>query len=127
MKVYELIEIRRVLADLKNQKLPIQAAYEIVTFIDETDKSMDFFQEELNKILREYVEVDENGVFKTSPDDPNFYKVIEGKEEESADALKRLNDLEVKIPVCNLTLSDLESVQLTLTEMKALKSIIKEK
>ena len=100
--------------------LPLKGAYKINKIKKAVEKESEFYQEKFQEIVDQYAQKDENGEVVFS-EDGNQIMIKDGLVEECNKALTDLQELEVEIDNCGLTLDDLgEDVECTPEELEAL-------
>ena len=100
--------------------LPLKGAYKINKIKKAVEKEGEFYQEKFQEIVNLYAQKDENGELIFS-EDGNQIMIKEGMIEECNKALADLQELEVEVDNCGLTLDDLgENLECTPEELEAL-------
>jgi len=100
--------------------LPLKGAYKINKIKKAVEKESEFYQEKFQEIVDQYAQKDENGEVVLS-EDKSQIMIKEGLVEECNNALNDLQELEVEIDNCGLTLDDLgDDVECTPEELEAL-------
>ena len=100
--------------------LPLKGAYKINKIKKAVEKESEFYQEKFQEIVDQYAQKDENGEVVLS-EDKSQIMIKEGLVEECNKALNDLQELEVEIDNCGLTLDDLgDDVECTPEELEAL-------
>ena len=115
IKFQELNKVREALVKLTKVNLPIKIGYPIAKFIRETDGDMNFYYDELKKILIEY------------RDDSNNENVVikKDKVEEFNSKILELDNQEIEIKEISIDISSIpDNVELTVEDMYWLSLII---
>lgn len=119
----EGIQIKNILANLINKKMPIKTSYKVMKIVTAIEGEETFFDQKMNLIITEFGSKNEKGDFIYSGE--NTIKIQEGKEEECQDRVKELESIEIEIPDVKISLEELEnSIELTPKELYMLDKII---
>lgn len=119
----EGIQIKNILANLTNKKMPIKTSYKVMKIVTAIEGEESFFDQKMNLIITEFGAKNEKGDFIYSGE--NTIKIQEGKEEECQDRVKELESIEIEIPDVKISLEELEnSIELTPKELYILDKII---
>lgn len=120
-QAYRLYEICK---KFSNQVLPIKVSYKLAKTALCLEQEVEFCRAQYSKYLNLYAEVDEQGQFIIASN--GGIKVKEGLEEESRQKFAELDALEIEIPEFELSLKDLEGVEISVSDMTILVPFIKE-
>lgn len=122
MKLINIVQLKTILSNFENQKLPIQLSYKIMKLNKEIESDFAFYQEKFKEIITEFGEIDNDGnlIFMESGD----IKIKPGTQTECMGKLFDLEHTEVKKPSIKLTLTDLDGIELTPNELAGLDEII---
>ena len=101
---------------VKEQKMPVKTAYKLAKIAKEVETELSFYQEKLRKIILDYSLLDEEGN-PVITEDGQGVKIREGSERECNAAMEELQAMEVTIGQYNLTLEELDSLEISLIEM----------
>lgn len=99
-----------------SQKMPFKTSYKLAKLSKAIETEISFYQEKLRKIIYEYGLLDEEG----NPvllENGEGIKLRPGVDKECNEAMSELQEIEVTIPDFNLTIEEMECLELTLTEM----------
>ena len=110
---------------VKEQKMPVKTAYKLAKIAKEVENELSFYQEKLRKIILDYSLLDEEGN-PIMTEDGQGVKIREGSEQECNAAMEELQAIEVTIGKYNLTLEELDSLEISLTEMGYIMPFIEE-
>lgn len=125
MKMYEAVKFQKLYTEIKDNKMPLRLAYKLNKLFQEVEKSTIFYQDSLNKLIEEYGKKDENGKFiPTETGDGIMIK--EEDIEECGKKVQELNELEVVVDSIKFNLEELESLELTISEISFLMPFIEE-
>lgn len=97
-----------------------KTAYNVAKVIRKVTQEGAIVQELYTKLIKQYAELDEQGLIKPLPDKPGTFQIKEGSVEEWQKAMDDLLALEFEVPCHKINIDDLDSVGLTATDMAAL-------
>lgn len=124
MKMYEVLALQNFYASVQDKKMPIKTAYKLSRLARKAEEEVQFYQKEFGRIVNEYA-LKENGQLVYS-DDMTSIKIIPGKEDECNEKIIELKELEIDLAGIEFTIEELENLELTLAEMSAIFSLIKD-
>lgn len=124
MKMYEVLTLQNFYLSVQDKKMPIKTAYKLSRLARRAEEEVQFYQKEFMRIIDEYAQK-ENGQLVYS-EDMSSIKIISGKEEECTAKITELKELEVDMSGFEFTINELENLELTLGEMSAIFSLIKD-
>lgn len=124
MKMYEVLALQNFYASVQDKKMPIKTAYKLSRLARKAEEEVQFYQKEFARIVNEYA-LKENGQLVYS-DDMTSIKIIPGKEDECNEKIIELKELEIDLAGIEFTIEELENLELTLAEMSAIFSLIKD-
>lgn len=122
VKISEAIKIENVYENIKTQMAPVNVSYKLSKIHNEINSGIEFYQEELKKIINEYAQKDENGEYIYSEDKQSimiqdcFVSICNDK-------LKKLEEFEIEVNQ-GLTIQELATFSLTVEQIDALQPII---
>lgn len=122
MKLYDLLELRRIFASHMDDGLPAILSYKLYKMIKRSDEEEKFYVQELNKIIQEYAERDEAGDIITVNDS---VKMSETKKEQWKEKLNELQNIEIDYSI-SFSLSELEPFSFSISDMTVLGNYILE-
>ena len=125
MKMYEIIDFTNLYEKIKDSQMPLKTAYKFSRLMQRLEKEVEFYQTEFAKILQTYAKKNSDGTIVIS-DDGEAIEVIPGKESECNLKILELRNLEAEISGFEFTLEELDGLDLTITEVSCLLSLIKE-
>lgn len=125
IKLIEAGAIYPLAESLINKKMPIKTVYGFTKIMEASRKEFNFIQETANKIAEEYGERDENGNL-VRTEDNSGYMIKEDCRKEAGEKIKEFNEIEIDFPDVKFNLSDLDSLELTMSEMQVLMPFISE-
>lgn len=124
MKMYEVLALQNFYASVQDKKMPVKTAYKLSRLARKAEEEVQFYQKEFARIVNEYA-LKENGQLVYS-DDMTSIKIIPGKEDECNEKIIELKELEIDLAGIEFTIEELENLELTLAEMSAIFSLIKD-
>ena len=124
MKMYEILELPNLYNSIKDAKLPLKTTYKFARLMRRVEEELSFYQTKFSEIVKEYG-VTENGQLKISPDG-NSIAIIPGKENECNMKIQELRNLEVEISGITFTIEELTGLDISISEMASLMSLIEE-
>lgn len=124
MKMYEVLALQNFYASVQDKKMPVKTAYKLSRLARKAEEEVQFYQKEFARIVNEYA-LKENGQLVYS-DDMTSIKIIPGKEDECNEKIIELKELEIDLTGIEFTIEELENLELTLAEMSAIFSLIKD-
>lgn len=123
MKIKQLIEAKRVIMPLVQEKLSPKLSYKLMKFIKAIEVEEDFYNKKLNELVDKYGERDgENKLVYTD----SGVKIQEGKMEACNEELQEIGEVEVDTPTITFSLDELDSVKLSVSDMYFLQDFIVE-
>ena len=116
----QIIDFRNNANFFGEANLPLKGAYKLNKIRKAVEKEGEFYTEKFQEIINKYAKKDENGALIFS-DDESQIMIKDDMINECNDALTNLQELEVEIDNCNLTIEDLgEDLQCTPDELAVL-------
>lgn len=125
MKLYEVMNFIKIYNKLANAKLPLQTLFNLSSIRKFYDGDINFYQEQVSKIINKYAARDSKGEIIYTDNNQN----IQIKKEFIEDCQKELNELsniDVKEPLNKIKLSSLGDVSFTLEEIDLIYSFLEE-
>jgi hypothetical protein len=123
--MYEVIEFTNLYENIKDSKMSLKTAYKFSRLMQQLEKEINFYQTEFAKILQSYAKKDSEGNFLIS-DDGDSVEIIPGKELECNTKILELRSLEVEVKDITFKLQELDDLQLTISELSCILSLIEE-
>lgn len=121
MKMYEVIALQEFCALTANKKMPIKTTYKLSRLIRRIEEESQFYQKQFTNIINEYgLKENEQLVY---TDDGLSIKIIPGKEEECANKITELRELEVDIDI-TFEIEELETLELTVAQFNLILPLI---
>ena len=124
MKMYEVLDLQALYASIANIKLPLKTTYKFTRLMKRAEEEITFYQEKFREIVEEYG-VKENGEYKLTPDGQSIV-IIPGKEVECNNKLAELRNLDVLIDGIKFTIEELEGIDVSISELSCLMSLIED-
>lgn len=116
----QIIDFRNNANFFGEANLPLKGAYKLNKIRKAVEKEGEFYTEKFQEIINKYAKKDESGALIFS-DDESQIMIKDDMINECNDALTNLQELEVEIDNCNLTIDDLgENLQCTPDELAVL-------
>ena len=125
MKINEIIRLNSIYGVIENSKISFKTAYKFAKLKEEIEKALNFYQEQMNKLIDEYAQKDENGKCVMAEGGRDVL-IIEGKERECHEKINELENCEIDVSGISFDLAELEPIQLTVSEITSLMPLIKE-
>ena len=125
LKMGQVYEFQRFYENIKNIKLPLKIAYKLNNLIIQINTESSFYQQRFSEIINEFGKRDENGELIYSSDKTSV-EIMDGRSLECQQKIEELQNLEVNIEGIEFTTDELESLNLTISEMGCLMPFIKE-
>lgn len=124
MNILTLINAAKIFNQVAQTKISAKLAYKIMKFCKGAMSEEEFYNNNRNKIINEYAVRDENGQISVS--DNGMIRIVEDKIPDAETALKKLNEIEVEMPNIKFTLTELEELKLSVSDMFLLNAFIEE-
>jgi hypothetical protein len=124
MKMYEVLELQSLYTSIANIKLPLKTTYKFTRLMRRAEEEITFYQENFRKIVEEFG-VKENGEYKLI-DNGQSIAIVPGKEAECNKRLIELRNLEVPIEDIKFTIEELEGIDVSISELSCLMSLIED-
>ena len=125
LKMQQIIEFQKFYNNVKNIKLPLKTAYKLNKLFIQADEELSFYQQKFTEIINEFGKRDENGELIYSSDRTSI-EIMDGRRLECQQKIEELQNLEVNIEGIEFTTDELESLNLTISEVECLMPFIKE-
>ena len=125
LKMNQIIEFQMFYNNIKNTKLPLKTAYKLNKLFIQINEELSFYQQKFTEIINEFGKRDENGELMYSSDKTSI-EIMDGRRLECQQKIEELQNLEVNIEGTEFTTDELESLNLTISEVECLMPFIKE-
>ena len=125
MKMYEILDLSNLYNSIKDTKMPIKTTYKFSRLMRRAEQELNFYSEEFQKIIETYAKTDENGNYCFSSDGQSI-EIIDGKQAECNTKIMELRNLEVDINDIKFSLDEIDCLNLSITELSCLMSLIEE-
>lgn len=119
----EILERVPTLAELRARKLPVKVSYAIAKNIDKVERELKIYNQEREKIIKEYCLRDANGSLKIT--DGN-YDIDPARSKDFSKEINDLEAIEVELDVHKFNISLLESFEMTPDELINIDFMIEE-
>ncbi len=124
IKMYQILSFQTFYEAVKEKKLPSKIAYKISLMVTKINEHTRFYYERMNQVIEEYAERDENGDFIYI--DETSIKIKKENIHQCQMELNELQNLDVDLGETNLSINDLEGLDLTIEEMATLAPILQD-
>jgi hypothetical protein len=124
MKMYEIQALQPLYQSIAHIKLPLKTSYKFARLMRRAEQELEFYQQKFQEIVEEYG-VKENGEYKLTPDGQSIV-IIPGKEIECNTKIAELRDLDVQIDDIKFSIDELSGIDVSISEMSCLMSLIEE-
>ncbi len=121
MKLKNILQIRKVIENHKQDKMATNLAYKFVKFLKASDKEETFYDNQITLLFDEYSQKNEDGTIKN---DGQSIFIVPELIDEFNKKLAELQDTEVDKPEISFTLKELENLSFTVDEMYCLDEFI---
>ena len=125
LKMQQIIEFQKFYNNVKNIKLPLKTAYKLNKLFIQANEELSFYQQKFSEIINEFGKRDENGELVYSSDKTSI-EIEDARRDECLQKIEELQNLEVNIEGIEFTTDELESLNLTISEVECLMPFIKE-
>jgi hypothetical protein len=125
VKMIEVLGFIDVFEILKDKTLNLKTAYKINKIAEQASNEQKFYAEKFSEIVENYTLKDEDGN-KIVSDDGVSLKLIPDKIDECSEKIQELHNIEITFSVDPLEISEIEKIDLTVTEFGKLMPFIKE-
>ena len=125
MKMSEILDLSNLYNSIKDTKMPIKTTYKFSRLMRRAEQELNFYSEEFQKIIETYAKTDENGNYCFSSDGQSI-EIIDGKQAECNTKIMELRNLEVDINDIKFSLDEIDCLNLSITELSCLMSLIEE-
>lgn len=125
VKMIEVLGFIDVFETLKDKTLNLKTAYKINKIAEQASNEQKFYAEKFSEIVENYTLKDEDGN-KIVSDDGVSLKLIPDKIDECSEKIQELHNIEITFSVDPLEISEIEKIDLTVTEFGKLMPFIKE-
>lgn len=120
----QLLNSEMGLGEIARKELPIKVSYALSKNISKVAKELEIYNAERQKLIEKYCTKDENG--KSIIDKNNQLKIQDKFLEDWNNDIKELQEIEVDVDIHKFKLDELNSYNMTATEMMAIDYMIEE-
>lgn len=124
MKMFEVLELSALYNSISEVKLPLKTTYKFTRLMKRVEEELTFYQTKFREIVEEYG-VKENGEYKLTEDGTSIL-IVPGKENECNEKLFELRNLDVTIEGITFTIEELETLDVSISEMACLMPLIED-
>lgn len=111
--------------EIRNAKIPLKLAFKLSNLTKAINEKTEFYREELQKIFKEYGELDENGNILPT-DDGRGVKIKPGTEMECMVKINELQSLEVELPDITFDIEEFGDIEMTLEVFNIITPFLKQ-
>ena len=125
MKISKILSFPEVYSSLSTQKIPIRLAYKLNKLNTYLEPELNFYSSSLNKLVLEYAQTSPAG-------DPLYNAAGTGiliktdKINECQSKIRELGEIDIELPNITFTLDELDSLEITPSELQVLMPFITE-
>ena len=123
MTVRQLIEAKKVIMSLIQEKLSPKLSYKLMKFVSKIEVEEDFYNKKVNELVDKYGERDDEGRLIYTD---TGVKIQEDKMQICDSELRKIGDVEAEVPNMTFTLDELSEVKLSVRDMFFLQDFIAE-
>jgi hypothetical protein len=124
MTLHQTEQLFTTLSSLAKTSMPIRLAYKITKLLNQIEKDYNFYIEETKKIIIKYAERDEQGqLISTENGSITLQKNLISEAEKD---LLDLSEIEVDLPSISFMLDELETLNITPSDLQSLLPFIEE-
>lgn len=123
MKIKQLIEAKKVIMPLIQEKLSPKLSYKLMKFVSKIEVEEDFYNQKLNELIDKYGERGEDGELIYTD---TGVKIQKDKMSICDSELQKISDVEAETPNMTFTLDELSEVKLSVRDMFFLQEFIAE-
>ena len=124
MKIYNLLKFQEIYQILNDIQFPINTTYKISRIKKYAEEELQFYFQQLQKIIEEYGEKDENGKYILS-DEQSSIKIQPTRISECTAKLHELEQLEIPDIDIKLSIDELNNINMTPSDFESLLPFIK--
>lgn len=126
MKMSELFQLTQLKTKIENTKMSIKTTYKFTRLFKEAEEHINFFNNTLADLIKEYGQKDEEGNFVLT-ENQNGVKIREDKYDECMKKVQELNELDPELTyIPSFTLEELDNLELSIEELNTLMPFIEE-
>lgn len=125
MKMFEILELQNLYNSISDTKLPLKTTYKFARLMKRAEEEIGFYKTNFQKIIEEFGQKDEAGDYKMSEDGMSIV-IIPGRESECNERVFELRNLEVPIDDIKFFIDELEKLDVSITELSCLMSLIED-
>lgn len=126
MKLSELFQLSQLEPKIKDKKMSIKTTYKFTRLFKEIEEQVNFFNETLSNLIKEYGKRDENGEFVLT-ENKSGIMVQEDRYDECMAKVQELNELEPELTyIPSFKLEELDNLELSIDDLNLLMPFIEE-
>ena len=124
MKLSDIFQLAQLEPKIKDKKMSIKTTYKFTRLFKEIEEQVNFFNETLSNLIKEYGKRDENGEFVLT-ENQNGVKIREDKYDECMAKVQELNELDPELAYTpSFALEELDNLELSMEELNILMPFI---
>ena len=113
LKMIDIINFNVFYDEIKSSKISLKLAYKLATLSKAIETNLQFYQEKLQEILKEFGEFDENDNL-VPTEDGRGVKVKPGTEMECMKQINELQNIEIELPDVKFDIDEFGDIELSL-------------
>ena len=126
MKIKTILNTLEGLSSIVKKSMPATVTYALLKNTKQLEAEQSYFIQLQDTLIKECVEIEEDGSFKTVEGTPNKFILKEDKIEYYNTEMEKIMNLDVNINIQTIPFEAIENLNLTLEEMSVLEFMIKE-
>lgn len=116
--------LKDLIVSIRDKSFAIKTQYKFLKLAKALDEELAIINEQKQKLIDQYVQIDEAGNYVTNDDGGLLIK--DGLVEEFQEKIIELNNVEIELPDITFTLEELEDLKLSLQEIYYLGALIED-
>lgn len=126
MKLSDIFQLAQLEPKIKDKKMSIKTTYKFTRLFKEIEEQVNFFNETLSNLIKEYGKKDENGEFVLT-ENKSGVMIQEDRYNECMAKVQELNELEPELSyIPSFKLEELDNLELSIDDLNLLMPFIEE-
>lgn len=126
MKLSDIFQLAQLEPKIKDKKMSIKTTYKFTRLFKEIEEQVNFFNETLSNLIKEYGKRDENGEFVLT-ENKSGVMIQEDRYDECMAKVQELNELEPELTyIPSFKLEELDNLELSIDDLNLLMPFIEE-
>lgn len=126
MKLSDIFQLAQLEPKIKDKKMSIKTTYKFTRLFKEIEEQVNFFNETLSNLIKEYGKRDENGEFVLT-ENKSGVMIQEDRYNECMAKVQELNELEPELSyIPSFKLEELDNLELSIDDLNLLMPFIEE-